>query len=363
MLSATTQYIVFYNSLLLIVLFTSINFLNKINKYIPNHTKDGRQAILLLAFIIIIIAWRDWSSPLFGDSKVYGLKISQAMSHSRIKLWNDWGFNWITLMWGKLKLSQELFFFFTASAYCIPLYIAARKLTPNYTFLFLLFCATSLSFYAFGVNGIRNGMATSLVILAMTYKDKILILISLLLLGLSLHNSIIIPIGAILITLFYKKTPIYFWIWIVSIFVSLFSGKYFNNLFLKVNFISESASGYLGKGVDLQYIKFSNYGFRWDFLLYSMAPIVFGYYIIQIKKISDDFYTFYLNTYLLCNSIWILVISSNFSNRIAYLSWFMMPILFVYPLVNFTCFKSKNLAISSVLFAYYAFTYFMWVVK
>lgn len=362
MLSAAEQYIFLYNILLLIVIFTVFNYLPKDNSYLPNALINKNLAILLLIFMIAIIAWRDWESPLFGDSHGYGVALSQ-IQNGRTDVWDDGGFNWICIIWVKMGLPTELFFFLTASIYCIPMFWVAKRLDTHYMFLILLFWATSFSFYGFGVNGIRNGMASSLFLLAMTFKDRKFILALLLLIGLSFHHAMMLSILTILTASFYKKTSVYFKIWVSCIIVSFFTGRYFQDLFLNLGIVSDVGSGYLSSGGDISDAKFSHTGFRWDFLLYSAAPVVLGYYVIRIKKKSDDMYAFFLNTYLLCNSFWILVITANYSNRIAYLSWFLIPIVMVYPIVKFDSFKYKNVAISVILLTYYAFTYLIWIIK
>jgi hypothetical protein len=72
-------------------------------------------------------------------------------------------------------------------------------------------------------------------------------------------------------------------------------------------------------------------GFRPDFIFYSSFPIIAGYYAIIRNNYQSKFYTFIFNVYLLTNAIWMLCMYASFTNRIAYLSWFMLPIVLVYP--------------------------------
>jgi hypothetical protein len=70
-----------------------------------------------------------------------------------------------------------------------------------------------------------------------------------------------------------------------------------------------------------------------------------------------------LNTYLLANAVWVLLIHASFSNRFAYLSWFMMPWLLVYPfLPGKTLTRPRGGVIAVVLFLQFMFTYFMFMV-
>jgi hypothetical protein len=70
-----------------------------------------------------------------------------------------------------------------------------------------------------------------------------------------------------------------------------------------------------------------------------------------------------VNTYLLANSLWILLIEANFSNRFAYLSWFMMPWVLLYPFVPGKIVgRPRTRLIAGILCAQYLFTYVMGVV-
>lgn len=56
-----------------------------------------------------------------------------------------------------------------------------------------------------------------------------------------------------------------------------------------------------------------------------------GYYVKFKYQLEDKLYDTMLNIYLTCNGIWMLCMYAQFTNRIAYLSWFIYPILLVYP--------------------------------
>ena len=89
-------------------------------------------------------------------------------------------------------------------------------------------------------------------------------------------------------------------------------------------------------------------GFRIDFILYSCFPALLGYYYIYKKKYRDVFYCNLYNMYLLSNTFWILVIRANFSDRFAYLSWFIYSIVLLYPLVTHSIVKRQGLWIGTI---------------
>jgi len=74
--------------------------------------------------------------------------------------------------------------------------------------------------------------------------------------------------------------------------------------------------------------------FRIDFILYSLAPILLGGYYIY-KGFRDEFYNRLLNAYIITNFTWILFFMyMPYTSRYAYLSWCLMPIIMIYPLLK-----------------------------
>ena len=108
--------------------------------------------------------------------------------------------------------------------------------------------------------------------------------------------------------------------------------------------------------------EFSKAGFRWDFLLYSTAPVVMAWYVCIKKDLQDNWYNAICTVYCLCNAFWVLVIRSAFSNRFAYLSWFLYPIVIAYPLVNMPIREDQDRFTGWVLIAYAGFSAFMWFI-
>jgi len=70
-----------------------------------------------------------------------------------------------------------------------------------------------------------------------------------------------------------------------------------------------------------------------------------------------------MNTYLIANGVWVVVIHAMCSNRFAYLSWFMLPWVLFYPFVlGKAAHQPRVGAIAATLLAHHAFTYLMLVV-
>jgi hypothetical protein len=64
---------------------------------------------------------------------------------------------------------------------------------------------------------------------------------------------------------------------------------------------------------------------------------------------------------MIANTFWILVIRANFSNRFAYLSWFLMAIVIAYPLLKVKFWDDHYKNVGRIFLAYYLFTYFMFL--
>ena len=66
-----------------------------------------------------------------------------------------------------------------------------------------------------------------------------------------------------------------------------------------------------------------------------------------------------LNLYLCTNGVWMLCMYANFTNRIAYLSWFLYPIVLIYPFLNEELGPQRYRQFSKVMLCHLAFTLFM----
>ncbi len=238
--------------------------------------------------------------------------------------------------------------------------ISSYQWTPKHYFLILIFSLTAFSFWGYATNGIRNGMATSIALIGLSFfcKDKIRTVIgySLLVLGSSSHKTIAIVIIAANVALFLKNTNINLSIWLFCIILSLLFQDFFKDLLIWLS-DDDRIANYLNQEVNSD--KFSQTGFRWDFILYSAAPILLGWYAIIKKGIQDKTYKFLLHTYIFANAFWVLINSAAYSNRFAYLSWFMYPILLAYPLAKFEIFKHQGFITGLILMASIVFTFIM----
>ena len=225
----------------------------------------------------------------------------------------------------------------------------------------VVFLLNSLMFFTVGVNGLRNGLACHLVLLGTSFllDDKWVPGALVFLVAFGIHRSTLLPIAAILTGLFLMRNVRYVIIfWFASIFISLVAGGAITSFFSGLGF-DDRMTQYTTTS-DMS--QFSRVGFRWDFLLYSAAPIALAWYVCVIKNIQDNWYNVICTAYGLCNAFWIMVIRSSFSNRFAYLSWFLYPLVFAYPLVNMPVQNNQDRLTGWCLIAYAGFSAFMWFI-
>ena len=247
-----------------------------------------------------------------------------------------------------------MFFFVCILLYILPLYTICKKWFKSYWFYAFIFLIASLSFWTYGVNGIRNGIAGSLLLMGMS-RVKLSNQIIFIVLAIGFHKSMLLPALGFLITQFYNKPKVFFIFWLLSIPLSLISGGFWENYFSGLNIVDDDRLRYLTTATESGAFRYS--GFRWDFLLYSASAVFAGWYYIVKKEFNDKFYWRLFNTFVFANAFWILVIRANFTNRFAYLSWFMMALVIVYPLLKQNLILNQHRKIGFILMGYFMFTY------
>ena len=330
-----------------------------------NFVMQTKETTFLIPFVVslIFIFWignRPISGAVFGDTANY------AVSYALMDVYEKFTFNWHTeWIWGLImvtckNIGFDVHSWFTVieAGYMLTVLWAVKRFFPTNPLLGILFVWTSLMFFTFGTNGLRNGLACHIILLAMSFffDDKYIIGGLLCLVALGIHRSTMLPIAGMLTARFILKDMKYaILFWISSIFVSLIVGNATTAFFASLGF-DDRMSSY---NTTIYANDFSQTGFRWDFLLYSAFPVLMGWYVCVKKKIKDDWYKTLCITYCLCNAFWVLVIRAAFSNRFAYLSWFMYPIVIAYPLVNLPVWEDQDRKTGQTLLAYASFTLFM----
>lgn len=312
---------------------------------------------LVLFFMFIYLGLRP-ISPAFTDMTTYAAHFYRYAHGVPIKSSSDILFH-IFMKFCSQIMTANMFFMICILFYIYPMFLISKKYFGKYWFYSFFMFVVSFSFWGYGVNGIRNGIATSFFLLAFAYYDKKVLMSLFMILACLFHSSILLPSLAFIITLFHNNPKTYLISWLLAIPLSLFSGDIWISLFSNLGFADGRLSGYLSGEADA---KFESLSFRWDFLLYSSSAVYAGWYFIYKKEFKDLYYNRLFNIYLIANSFWILVIRANFSNRFAYISWFMISIIIIYPLLKQQFFKNQNLVIGKIVLIYFSFTYFMYFI-
>lgn len=331
------------------------------------YSKYNSWPILLYAFLFtIIVGLRPISAQYFGDTANYALiyeRYQDGLLDVNSTAEGDWLWNRFMFACSQV-MAVPYFFLIVEILYVIPLIIACKRWSANNMSVMLLFAMAAFSFFSYGTNGIRNGMACSLVVLALTFIDgskweKIICAI-LCFIAITTHKSTALPVLAMVFTAIYRKPKPMFVFWFLSIIISLLAGSAVSNFFESLGF-DDRMTSYLDTSDDELMAQFSRTGFRWDFLLYSMAPIVLGWYVIFKRRVWDKKYLLMLGTYIYSNAFWIMVIRSAFSNRFAYLSWFLYPFVLAYPLLRLNIMPNQGRRLCVIIMlAHLSFTLLMY---
>lgn len=285
-------------------------------------------AIFLALLMIFLLGWYPIKWELGTDRANYAYnyyRVSQLGLEAFGTHDSEKGFMLLNYTLGRF-LDVNQYFVAIATIYVGNYFIAIKRICRRQVYWLLLAAVLSMGFVSYNTNTMRAGLALSFVMLALSmYPSKIKMLVCMAIAA-SIHNSSLIPSCMIMLCCFYSNTRLYYRLWLLAVPLSFVAGGFFNTLFSGIG--DDSRSSYLTDSND-QY----NIGFRIDFIIYSMVPMLVGAYYIFKRKFYDPFYRMLYNAYLLTNIFWILVIRANFSDRFAYLSWCMIPLVLIYPLL------------------------------
>lgn len=324
--------------------------------------------ISFISFLLAYITFRHLDQPrYFGDTGAY------VRFFEEVQLWGletfkerkDYGFTLLTYFC-TFSESVRFYLFVVGFLYCVPLYLAFKKEYPSNYFFAILLYVCSFSFIGYGVNGLRNGLATTFII-AMMFTKKPSTAIIYGIVAASFHKSALLPFFMYYITKRYNDPKMYIKIWFFMNILVILTHNAMAGLIGSIDIfggdsrLSDYATG--ESEVDLTG-RFSHTGYRWDFVAYSALPIVLGYYYIFKRNYINFFYQRLLCTYIGCNTFWILFIYRPYNNRFAYLSWFMYTVILAHPLLK----NKKLLGINqkmveqSIILINYLFTFYMYII-
>lgn len=362
MISAASYYTVYLVIITIITCFVCYNYSGK-NGLVEcsSKSKNSIGTFLLALFMVMFIGFRP-ASGVFMDMMNY-IIFYHAFHEGSVFIFDkeaenllfDNYFAWI----GSMRLGTTFFFVTIAAIYFICTYIACKRMFPRDTLIAYLVFLAAFSTFSYGTNGIKAGAAAAIFLMAMSFRDNLKICIPLVLVSWGTHHSMIMVVVAFVLTLIYKNTKVYFAGWCFCLLVAAAHISFFQELFAGI--LSDTGDN---SGAD--YLNSVNEewggktGFRIDFVLYSAMPILVGYWAVYKKRLQlSKMYTCLLNLYMTLNGTWMLCMYASFTNRIAYLSWFLYPIVLIYPFLNENWGGTRYKTLSKVVLAHLVFTLFM----
>lgn len=373
----------------LICIFTFFNYSgsNSCDKLLVKNSMVP--ALMVICIYILVIGLRP-VHYMFGDTVNYALTYGKTLPvFGEIDFQKEWFFALFRTWCRSMGFTVNMFFLLLEAGYLGIMFWAYKKALWENAWLAMLFGLSAFSVFTYGVNGIRNGLACSIVTLAIVFaaKDKNFIVAGVVcFLALGIHKSTILPTTALVVSLFIIKKPkIALLFWTMSIPLSLVAGGPISNFFMGLGF-DDRAEAYMS-GANAQYGNFSNTGFRWDFLLYSAMPVWLIWYVqkkidkkrleMGVEKTIEEEETGVYGAgvladaesmrvfnviaiiYLLTNAFWVMVIKASFSNRFAYLSWFIYPLVLAYGVIRLHIWEDQDKKAGLILMAHMGFTMIM----
>ena len=346
---------IYLYTLLAFVVFLAVIYLfTGISKY-----KIPATSYPLIVSLGVIVAVKYAMDPIL----IYGDKYSYQTTFESLSIFNLWngkdvGFSVYTYIIKQIADDYIFYFLVTAFLYLIGYFVFARSFfEKRYALFFLLSCFVSFGFSSYGVNTIRGGLALSLLLIGISYHKKMIWFFVFSMLAILCHKSMLLPFVAFYLTRFNNTTKFYLYFWFLCLVIS----------FLNVSFITTFIQVILGESDD----RYSSYmseetlerykvGFRVDFIIYSAIPILVGRFYLFKLKLKDVIYQRLFNMYLFANAIWLLVIRMAFTDRMAYLSWFLIPFILLYPLLKYPLPINQKKWVIIILLGIFGFTSFMY---
>ena len=343
---------------LLIVTLMTLYAMSLYNKW--GKQFNTRNSSHIVAFLLLFVIWFIGTRPLNGKYFIdmanyyqsYNIILGERFFFDRKAenlLFDNW-FTWMASHYVSFSFVMQIF----SAVYFGLMFVGCRKLFPKDTLLAFIVYLAAFSTFSYGTNGMKAGMATSLFLVAIAYREKLWISIPVALLTYGFHHSMTLVIGSYFVALFIKNPKYYFLGWLFCLLMAAFHVTFFQTLF--AGFTDEHGAGYLLVDEETTEVRI---GFRPDFILYSAIPIFLGYLAIYRYKFQSDMYSFLLRLYIMANAMWLLCMYAEFNNRIAYLSWFMYPFVLLYPFVG----RERNLLQGKyfrwVVYGHLGFTLFM----
>lgn len=330
---------------------------------IPTYSIWYREDYFIVAFALIItffIGLRTDASG-FGDTMNYRLGYHYQEGHKFIFKLNTTNLIWDNFFywWACMRLGiRNLFVLVSSGYFMISLWTCKRFFPKDYAIAFLVFLA-AFSTFSYSVNGIKAGLAAAVYMLGLSYHKQLIYSIPIILVSWGIHHSMSLPVCAFVLVQFVKNPQYFYYGWVMCSIIAFLHISFFQNLFAGMT--DESGASYLtgtGDGSDG-----TRGGFRLDLIIYSAMPVIVGYIAeIRNRLVLSDTYRMLIHIYIVTNSVWMLCMYANFTNRIAYLSWFMYPYVLIYPFLREDFLENQYQTFANVVLVHLGFTLFMFLI-
>lgn len=221
---------------------------------------------------------------------------------SYINAYRDAGWYFIVKI-GTLIFSRNwhLFFILLSFIYTLSYVVFAKYHFKNYWGFFVIMAFGCVDFSSYGYNTVRSGLAISMCLVCLGFDKKVWLKVMLLLLAVSIHKSMLLPISAYLLTSKLKRGFYVYMLWIICFIFSVVNLD-LSNMFLEIGFADERIDRY---AATISGERETNYdtGYRIDFLIYSIIPMVISFYYVKAKHIVERLYLHLFYTYIFVNAI------------------------------------------------------------
>ena len=167
--------------------------------------------LLFMLFYILFFGFRPITRH-FGDTGIYASTYNYIQNFGILDpysgddgLGSDWLFNLLMFLSAPV-MSVYYFFFICMVLYIIFMYAGCKKFDSRHGATLMLFCVGAFEFYTFSVNGVRNGIACSILILALAFlcQRKWPTTLILAFAAMGFHKSAALPVVAMFLTFFIR---------------------------------------------------------------------------------------------------------------------------------------------------------------
>ena len=167
--------------------------------------------VAVVTIVILYMGLRPVSGWLFGDMGNYAAGFRKLVAFEEPFKWSfegEWAFANMTRLLAKLT-DEHGYFLCCATIYVGSLWLAMVRMFRSYYYIPFLVIICMFTFWAYGTNGIRNGLGASVFILAMTYVENLPVMAVLCLIAAGFHQSVWMMIGAAVLAYYVKNSYYY----------------------------------------------------------------------------------------------------------------------------------------------------------